>query len=242
MSEQYLLLWFEGPLQSWGFDSVFGRRDSLRFPTKSGILGLLLSSLGVYGPQRELLARLGECPLVVQSYGRTSARQADTVLENRPRLLMDFQMVGSGYDEKDPWEKLHIPKKSDGKAAVGGGTKMTYRYYLQDASFAAILAMPEDLGVACATSIGSPTHDIFLGRKSCVPSEFVFQGLYTCRDEAVTAAKDVADGKGRRLEFCVEEGEHDGEVVVLRDVPVQFGKWKTYRERAVTIVPAPQRQ
>ena len=37
----YLLLWLEGPLQSWGADSKYYNRTTLPFPTKSGILGLL---------------------------------------------------------------------------------------------------------------------------------------------------------------------------------------------------------
>ena len=41
MANPYLLLWLEAPLQAWGHDSKFGRRDSLDFPTKSGVLGLL---------------------------------------------------------------------------------------------------------------------------------------------------------------------------------------------------------
>jgi len=41
MSTRYLLLWLQAPLQSWGYDSKFGRRDTLNFPTKSGVLGLL---------------------------------------------------------------------------------------------------------------------------------------------------------------------------------------------------------
>ena len=47
MSTSYLLLWLEAPLQSWGADSKFGRRDTLNFPTKSGVTGLLLCALGV---------------------------------------------------------------------------------------------------------------------------------------------------------------------------------------------------
>ena len=48
----FLLLWLEAPLQSWGVDSKFGRRDSIHFPTKSGVTGLLLCALGASGEQR----------------------------------------------------------------------------------------------------------------------------------------------------------------------------------------------
>ncbi len=49
MHNPYLLLWFEANLQSWGHDSKFGRLDTLNFPTKSGVLGLVCSALGAGG-------------------------------------------------------------------------------------------------------------------------------------------------------------------------------------------------
>lgn len=41
-----LLLRLAGPLQSWGDSSRFARRDTGRFPTKSGVLGLLAAAQG----------------------------------------------------------------------------------------------------------------------------------------------------------------------------------------------------
>ncbi|HHQ4630405.1 CRISPR-associated protein Cas5 [Aeromonas hydrophila] len=41
MNQPYLLLWLEGPLQSWGHDSRFGRRETLNFSTKSWVLGMV---------------------------------------------------------------------------------------------------------------------------------------------------------------------------------------------------------
>jgi CRISPR system Cascade subunit CasD len=42
-----LLLRLAGPMQSWGSDSRFSRRDTLRYPTKSGVLGLLAAAKGL---------------------------------------------------------------------------------------------------------------------------------------------------------------------------------------------------
>ena len=41
-----LLLKLAGPLQSWGVDSKFEIRDTLDFPTKSGVIGMLAAALG----------------------------------------------------------------------------------------------------------------------------------------------------------------------------------------------------
>ena len=68
MSNPYLLLWLEGPLQAWGHDSRFGRRDSLPFPTKSGVLGLLCCALGAGGAQRDLLAQLADLDMQLVAY------------------------------------------------------------------------------------------------------------------------------------------------------------------------------
>ena len=70
MKTKFLLLWLEASLQSWGADSKFGRRDSLSFPTKSGVAGLLLCALGDSGEQRELLAKLASLKQTVVSYAR----------------------------------------------------------------------------------------------------------------------------------------------------------------------------
>jgi CRISPR system Cascade subunit CasD len=42
-----LLLRLAGPMQSWGVDSRFSRRETLRHPTKSGVLGLLAAAKGL---------------------------------------------------------------------------------------------------------------------------------------------------------------------------------------------------
>lgn len=248
MNHPYLLLWLEGPLQAWGHDSRFGRRDTLDFPTKSGVLGLLCCALGAGGEQRELLARLADLDVQLVAYTPT-----DKLGEATPRLplLRDFHMVGSGYKrgalpEKhpnfDPWESLLIPKKSDGKPSKNsdgsiGGVKMTYRYYLQDMAYAVALQVPADQAETLAAALQNPVWDIYLGRKACVPTELVYQGTFATADDSLTAAANLAQQKGRAASFAVRQGEHDGEVITLNDVPLQFGQDKRYRDRRVTVLP-----
>ena len=173
MSNPYLLLWFEAPLQSWGSDSKFGRRDTQAFPTKSGVLGLMCSALGAGGEQRELLATFAPLSQTVISFTRDKQTVGSMTNLDREPLLRDFHMVGSGYDDQDPWQTLLIPKTSEGKKAVGGGSKMTYRYYLQDAAFAVVIEVPADEAEAIVQSLQSPTWDVYLGRKNCVPTDFI---------------------------------------------------------------------
>jgi len=237
MATRYLLLWLEAPLQSWGHDSKFGRRDTCNFPTKSGVLGLLCCALGAGGEQNELLAEFAPLKQTVISFVRTrKTAQQVAVKLNREPLLRDFHMVGSGYDDKDLWTNLLIPKTSEGKKAVGGGTKITYRYYLQDAYFAVLLQVPTVRADAIADALKNPEWDVYLGRKNCVPTDFIFHGLYTTADEAIEQALAIAQGKALLEDFRVLDGEHDGEVLTLMDVPIQFGERKLYRDRRVTVV------
>lgn len=237
MNSSYILLWLESPLQSWGADSKFGRRDTLPFPTKSGIMGLVCCALGASGEQKDLLSRMAPLSQTVISYVR-AIKQSDGEVKKRVRepLLMDFHMVGSGYDDKHPWEKYHIPKTSQGKAAVGGGTKITYRYYLQDAIFAVILEVPRDLAKTFSMALQNPVYNIFLGRKSCIPTEFVYQGIFDHDGAAEQKAFELMQEKNLIEDYRVLEGEHEGDAMTLNDVPMQFGSIKKYRDRRVTVV------
>lgn len=226
MDRRYILLWFESPLQAWGYDSKFGRRDSLKFPTKSGVLGLVCCAMGARGEQKELLLEFSNLTQTVVSYA----------MAPREPLLRDFHMVGSGYDESDSWMTLHIPKKSDGGKAVGGGTKMTYRFYLQDARFAVVLEVPPARADSIAQALQNPVYDIYLGRKTCVPTDFIYRGIFESEDDALLAAEAIAAEKDLKEDFRVVDGESEGEPLTLNDVPVQFGEIKKYRDRMVTVI------
>jgi CRISPR system Cascade subunit CasD len=236
---RYLLLWFEGPLQSWGADSKFGRRDTLFFPTKSGVLGLICAALGASGEQRELLEEMAPREQVVISYALPRRNRDGTIggKADRETLLRDFHMVGAGYDDSDPWQNLHIPKKADGGKAVGGGSKMTYRYYLQDAKFAVIVEVPARKAELFAEALQNPVFDIYLGRKNCVPAEKVFQALFDTREAALAEAGVIAGEKGLLEDFQVIPGKKiDRKSFTISDVPLQFGQIKKYRDRVVTVI------
>lgn len=232
MSNPYLLLWLEAPLQAWGHDSRFGRRDSLDFPTKSGVLGLICCARGAGGAQTEWLADWADGDMQVEAFVLQNAKGQPSP---RPPLLRDFHMVGSGYDDQDPWQNLLIPKTSEGKKAVGGGTKMTYRHYLQDMAFAVALQAPQSWVDDAVAALQAPVWDVYLGRKNCVPSEFIYQGMFDSAEAALTAGREMAAAKHRSLALRVLQGEHEGEVFSLNDVPLQLGEHKLYRDRRVTV-------
>lgn len=227
-----LLLWLEGPLQSWGADSRYGARTTLPFPTRSGVLGLLCSATGRRGEQRDWLAHMASLGQTVRSYTRV---HNDRIY--KAPILVDFHMVGSGYDSDDPWQNLHTPKTSEGKKPVGSGAKMTYRHYLQDSAFACALEVPEDEAHQLLQALQQPVWELSLGRKNCPPSDRVARGVFTTEEDALSAADAIAREKNRQPLLTVRDGAHeDGEETwTIRDVPLCFGIFKEYRERQVTL-------
>lgn len=227
-----LLMWLEGPLQSWGVDSRFDRRETLPFPTLSGVCGLLCAALGAGGEQRELLARMTQVEWKVKAFHLPEAEA--------PEMLRDFHMVGGGYDSSDPWLNLFIPKKIDGKAPTGAsGVKLTYRYMLQSQAFAVFLTYADDaLAHELWTALQQPVWSLSLGRRHCAPSEIIGQGLFDTEEAAEARAAALADSKQRKFGFEVvaERNEEAGDVMVINDVPVCFGLHKVYRDRYVTLI------
>ena len=238
MADFHLLLWLEAPLQSWGFDSRYGRRDTLEFPTRSGILGLICAARGAGGPQTEWLAAMSAFGQHVLCYKRPSKSDAVDLSSER---MIDFQTVGTGYDEKNSWLSLFIPKTVNGTKPRGNsnGSKLTYRHYLQDVSFAVIIEASEKLGKEIEAALLQPCWDIYLGRKNCVPTDLVYRGMFSSDEKAIQAAQTIASEKGLLQTKEVLDGyfPDKGEALTLHDVPLQFGQEKRYKDRWVTIIP-----
>lgn len=226
---KYLCLWLEADLQSWGNESKFSRKETLSFPTKSGVLGIVLASMGKQGPQTELLSDLNCLDMQVKAYCSPAVSYSTNT---------DFHMVGSGYDSSDGFQALFIPKRADGKSAIGGGAKLTYRSYLQDICFAVLLEVPDALFNDVATALSAPIYDSFLGRKACVPTEFIFQGCFDDLHGAITKAVDIAAIKDKVQVFSViqtDDGDPTADMSV-NDVPLSFGKEKKYASRHIKIL------
>lgn len=230
MVKKYLLLWLESPLQSWGEGSKFYRRNTLDFPTRAGVLGLILSGMGATGKQEHFLKNFLNLKQTVYSY-----KKKDLIDLYIPKLE-DFQMVGSGYNKNDKWENLLIPKTSLGRASSGGGSKLIYKYYLQSSYFGVVMEIPSELEVSIERGLTKPFFNLYLGRKCCVPTDFIFNGIYQSPELAFKQCEKIANRKDLLMDFKVLDGVYEGRVKVLKDVPICFGLTKKYLERQVTIV------
>ena len=149
-----LLLRLAGPLQSWGEKSHFTDRDTARFPTRSGVIGMLAAALG--RKRGEPLDDLTALSL--------------TVREDRPGVLMtDLHTVGGGLPSRDTVTTAEGKKR--------GGTTATLpsrRAYLADAAFTVALTStaggPDaETMNGFADALREPRWPFFLGRRSCPP-------------------------------------------------------------------------
>ena len=220
---QYLVLYLKGPLQAWGADSRFDLRETMPYPTKSGIYGMLLAASGDSGPQKELLADMADAPFSVFTFKDDKPE---------PGRLRDFHMVGNGFEENDKWQSLMIPRKSDGSKAVGGGAKLTYRYYLQDKTFAVLIGFTDLLAGKFAAALADPVYDLYLGRKCCAPTAMIFQGKFASESEAIQKIRTLAEQDQLIPVLRIREiGSQQPDAILINDVPVAFGTHKVYRDR-----------
>lgn len=176
-----LVLRLCGPMQSWGIESRFNRRDTALLPSKSALAGLICAALGApRGSEKEAdaLRALQTMPLLAVAVPRLLPRRggahgtaAATARPLARRRLEDFHTVLGA-------------KTAEGKKR--GDAVLTSRQYLQDTACLALFSGPANELRGMAEALRDPVWGLWLGRKSCIPSRPVFGGLYP--DEAAALA------------------------------------------------------
>lgn len=148
-----IVLRLEGPWQAWGDHSKWDERDSGDFPTKSGVVGLLACAMGLERGNREVVALSDAIHMVVRA-DRPGTRVVDyQTVQGRPRLYT----------------------AENGARAADKSGIVSYRWYLEDASFLVLLATDEQWRERIVSGLKAPRWPVYLGRKSCVPSRPVFE-------------------------------------------------------------------
>lgn len=222
-----LLLLAAGPLQAWGVRSASPRRrDTLRFPSRSGVIGLLAACRG----------ELRTDPL------DWASDLVITVRVDQPgRVITDFHTAGGGYEAREQMRSGTGKPRADAEVST--------REYLADAAFVVAVTGPEALVRELASSVRKPAFTPFLGRKACPPGLPLFLGVSDTDDPLEVLGTlpaygedqrsgfeevgfdDLASGSGA-LTVWVENPEFASTVV--NDVPVTFDHWRReYRPRPV---------
>lgn len=152
---ELMMLRLEGLLQSWGESSAWDRRNTAAMPTKSGIVGLLACAMGLGRENAEIIS-LSQ----VLSVGIRADRCGN--------VMSDYHTV----------KGMPRIKCADGAKKASSYTIVSRRQYLQDASFLAVLQAPADWLRRMEAALADPVWCLYLGRKSCVPSRPVFDGIH----------------------------------------------------------------
>lgn len=219
----YLALRLEGPLQSWGFESQYSRRNTGLFPTKSAVLGLCCAALGLpRGSDIEAgwLNRLRQTRMIVLAKPRTVSPGTRFLPIRR---LTDYHTVQN-------------TKTADGKVK---NTHLTYRQYLCDAAFGVVIAGERNILNEVARALDDPVWGLWLGRKACIPTVPVFGGIF----ENKIAALNILIGDKPLANFTHQEEVDNFEAGrdTLPDEPVSFGseqRPRTYAPRRVRTIEA----
>lgn len=202
----YLALLLDGPLQSWGFSSRFQRRTTGLHPTKSGVIGIVCAAMGLAKGSPEERGTLPQLAKVKMTSVALPRRLPGANGPLSVRRLEDYHTVlntrrASGVMNKD---------------AV-----VTHRQYLLDARFGVILEGDRLVLARAAAALEDPVWGVWFGRKSCIPAEPVYRGLF---DTEPQAQRELIGDKPIGEFTTVSEVEDfaDGTDSVS-DQPVSFG-------------------
>jgi CRISPR system Cascade subunit CasD len=192
-----------GPLQSWGSRSRFVRRDTEAAPTKSGVLGLVASAKGLRrtDPLESLLGL------------RFGVR-----VDQPGQLVRDFQTA-------------QRPDKQRDGAVNWTALPLSYRYYVSDAVFLAVLEGEPELLAGIDDAVRKPEFPLYLGRRSCPPAGPIALGVYDYDlEEALATLPWLASPHEQRrrrdtmvrLATVRDAHEGEGEAELMRDIPISF--------------------
>lgn len=199
-----LFLRLEGPLQAWGERSRWTVRDTAPEPTKSGVVGLLGCALG-YSLDEDLRTLSQVIHMGVRC-------------DKPGKMLTDFHTIIGGV------------LSAEGK--IKNETVISWRAYICDASFlVAIQSTPEWID-RLASAVMQPVWPVFLGRKSCVPSKPIYEGVGEFSD-LVQAIERWPIGNDQANEFRAVVEVPFGKGVIRQD-EVNNNSYRTFLPRSVT--------
>ena len=222
-SDACLALRMQAPMQSWGVDSRFNRRNTAVMPSRSAVAGMLCASLGLNrgsSGEADFLKEFSSVKMVAVS----TQRIKETVPSVEDAFL-DSVADKANIPDKQPifhmkrMQDFHTVQgtvSADGKALPNA--VLTYRQYLNDASFFAFLCGSRALLKKIGDALQDPVWGLWFGRKSCIPSAPVYAGIFP----------NLRDAESALLQsLCVTTREEDCAVFsdgtdTLPDIPLNF--------------------
>lgn len=225
----------QGPMQSWGGSVVGDDRPTYTFPTKSGVLGLVASCLGIQRSDIRSLTRLANSKVHIgaEEYllPGSNSELSTSKLGHTIRVshMVDYQTI------------QNHPLASKTRQGI-----VSKRSYLCDASFIAIVIPSDSADVEdISNATRKPKFSPYLGRRCCVLTAPLHLGIVEGEDpiELILNASNI---KPKLLDtspienFYIDEADYPGSIrkFPVRDVfcgPLQ----RQYTERIVSHVYKP---
>ena len=213
--KSFLALRLEGPLQSWGFDSQYNRRNTGLMPTKSAVAGICCAALG---------------------YARGSDQEKEFFVSFAGMRMTAIAIPRKGSKKELPVRRLQdyhtVQNSRRATGALNTDCVLTHRQYLTDASFGIVLEGASSLLKQIADALENPVWGVWLGRKTCIPSAPVYAGLRDSKNEALSLliGENSLNQYTRQVEV---ENFADGRDS-LPDMPISFASdRRTFSPRRV---------
>lgn len=190
-------LQFDAPLQSWGDSSTFTTRRTRPFPTKSGIVGLLASAMGITREEPEKLSHSGLCKI-------------DPIIriDKEGKNLNDYQIV-----RDSTINKINKISKRD--------------YITDAAFTIGIIHENELVLNNIVEALQHPKNALYLGRKSCPPARPIFKTVDDYLDiyDFFTKAEYIGDEHKDKKTLTLQTlyTSADGSLALM-DNPIDFSK------------------
>lgn len=163
---EYLVLRIQGLMMSFGEGDHWDVRGTNKFPTKSFIVGIIASGMG--------LSRSDSVKIRQLSKGISFACREDS----SPVFLRDYHTILDTM-------------KADGKQ--NKNAVVSPRHYLADGSYTVLVGLKNtDLKNTIIQAFSDPVWPPYLGRKSCIPSIPLFSGETLRADNDYEAFKLVS--------------------------------------------------
>ena len=206
-----IILRFTGPMQSWGINSRWNFRDTSSEPTKSGIIGLLACALGY----------------------KTLDLKIEKELDKNLKVGLRIDRPGIVTTDFHTVSGLHTI--ATGKSKVH--TELSYRSYIEDASFLIVVTGPLTLLKKIEHALKKPKWPIYLGRKSCIPTQPILEILtqeYSSLKEALKTIpwnKFTSKDNVPEILRCVIEDENGN---LLRKDAIRINPARIYGTRRIS--------
>lgn len=149
-----IMLRLEGLFQSWGELAKWDYRNSASMPTKSAVVGMIAAAMGLERGSPEIAALCEQMRLGIRS-------------ERASNLLTDYHTVQG------------MPHILNAAGKKRGDTIVSQRQYLQEASFLVVIDVSDEWRKKIADAFADPKWTVYLGRKNCVPTRPLWDGIHS---------------------------------------------------------------